>query len=97
MTWSRRTAPALRIAALQLALERLAAARHEVGRLHRRQAPILAEVIEHVGRRADARARSKQRPVRPGRGAVRRHANGEIEIMPMRMPAASARCCASTS
>ena len=49
-------------------------------RRDRRQPPVLAGGVEIVGRGADPRARHEQRPVGPGRGAVRRDADGEIEI-----------------
>ena len=60
--------------------ERLEVARDEAGRRERREAPVLARRVVIVGRRADAGAGHGQGAVRPGGRAVRRDADGEVEI-----------------
>ena len=49
-------------------------------RIHRRQAPVLAEVRIRIGRRADRDAVEKETPVHPGIGTRPRRADGEVLI-----------------
>ena len=56
-------------------------------RVDRRQTPVLSGPAQHIGRRADRRARDDELPVGPGFGAVRVDPDGEVAIEPDCQPA----------
>ncbi len=52
----------------------------QAGRRKRGEAPILAGLVEIIGRRADPRGRHDEVAIGPGGRAVRRDADGKIEV-----------------